>query len=290
MRRLAWGVALLLAAGPARAAPDDKPDKPAPADEVKTLVADYQKAEQEFYDLLRAAKTPEDQAKAVEKRPKAEPVAARLLELAEQNPKDPGVTPAALVQVVTLPLQGPEGTKLRDKALERLTRDHADSDQLGQIVLSLTYEPSPAAERFLRAVADKNTSDEIKGKATYGLGSLLKQTADTIRYMRKQKDADDRIEAMWGKETAKWLRDADPDRLEKDAEKQFETAADKFAGVKMYDDETVGGLAKGELFEIRNLAIGQTAPDIEADDLDGKPFKLSDYRGKVVVIDFWGNW
>ena len=41
---------------------------------------------------------------------------------------------------------------------------------------------------------------------------------------------------------------------------------------------------------IRNLAIGKSAPDIEGDDLDGKKFKLSEYRGKVVVLDFWGNW
>ena len=39
-----------------------------------------------------------------------------------------------------------------------------------------------------------------------------------------------------------------------------------------------------------DLAIGKVAPDIEGDDLDGKKFKLSDYRGKVVVLDFWGNW
>ena len=32
------------------------------------------------------------------------------------------------------------------------------------------------------------------------------------------------------------------------------------------------------------------APEIEAEDLDGVNFKLSDYRGKVVVIDFWGDW
>ena len=37
-------------------------------------------------------------------------------------------------------------------------------------------------------------------------------------------------------------------------------------------------------------AIGQMAPEIEGEDLDGVPFKLSDYRGKVVVLDFWGNW
>jgi hypothetical protein len=24
--------------------------------------------------------------------------------------------------------------------------------------------------------------------------------------------------------------------------------------------------------------------------MDGVPFKLSDYRGKVVVVDFWGHW
>ena len=38
------------------------------------------------------------------------------------------------------------------------------------------------------------------------------------------------------------------------------------------------------------LAIGKTAPDIVGEDVDGKSMKLSDYRGKVVVLDFWGNW
>jgi peroxiredoxin len=32
------------------------------------------------------------------------------------------------------------------------------------------------------------------------------------------------------------------------------------------------------------------APDIEGQDLDGVSFQLSDYRGKVVVLDFWGHW
>lgn len=38
------------------------------------------------------------------------------------------------------------------------------------------------------------------------------------------------------------------------------------------------------------VGIGRAAPDIEGDDSDGKSFKLSDYRGKVVMLDFWGNW
>lgn len=43
-------------------------------------------------------------------------------------------------------------------------------------------------------------------------------------------------------------------------------------------------------FEREHLQIGKVAPDIEGEDLDGVPFKLSDYRGKVVVLDFWGDW
>ena len=38
------------------------------------------------------------------------------------------------------------------------------------------------------------------------------------------------------------------------------------------------------------LNIGNEAPEIEAEDLDGETFKLSDYRGKVVMLDFWGDW
>ena len=25
-------------------------------------------------------------------------------------------------------------------------------------------------------------------------------------------------------------------------------------------------------------------------DLDGVAFKLSDYKGKIIMLDFWGNW
>src|SRR5688572_26852419 len=36
--------------------------------------------------------------------------------------------------------------------------------------------------------------------------------------------------------------------------------------------------------------IGKVAPDIAGKDLDGVEFKLSDYRGKVVVLVFSGDW
>ena len=52
----------------------------------------------------------------------------------------------------------------------------------------------------------------------------------------------------------------------------------------------LGERAERDLFEIRNLAIGKVAPEIEGEDIDGKPLKLSDFKGKVVVLDFWGHW
>jgi predicted Zn finger-like uncharacterized protein len=38
------------------------------------------------------------------------------------------------------------------------------------------------------------------------------------------------------------------------------------------------------------IRVGQQAMEIDGEDIDGHRFKLSDYRGKVVVLDFWGDW
>ena len=36
--------------------------------------------------------------------------------------------------------------------------------------------------------------------------------------------------------------------------------------------------------------IGKVVPDFSATDLDGNPISLQDYRGKVVLLDFWAVW
>jgi hypothetical protein len=38
------------------------------------------------------------------------------------------------------------------------------------------------------------------------------------------------------------------------------------------------------------VRVGNLALDIQGEDVDGQRFKLSDYRGKVVLLDFWGDW
>ena len=41
---------------------------------------------------------------------------------------------------------------------------------------------------------------------------------------------------------------------------------------------------------MENLRPGKPAPEMEGKDLEGAAFKLSEYRGKVVLLDFWGFW
>ncbi len=47
---------------------------------------------------------------------------------------------------------------------------------------------------------------------------------------------------------------------------------------------------KQQLDEMRALSLGQVAPEIESVNPSGELLKLSDYRGKYVLIDFWAGW
>jgi len=38
------------------------------------------------------------------------------------------------------------------------------------------------------------------------------------------------------------------------------------------------------------LAVGTPAPDFTAQTPEGKPIKLSDFKGKIVILDFWATW
>ena len=47
---------------------------------------------------------------------------------------------------------------------------------------------------------------------------------------------------------------------------------------------------KQQLDEMRKLSVGQPAPEIELPNPQGEMVKLSDMKGKYVLIDFWAAW
>jgi hypothetical protein len=99
-----------------------------------------------------------------------------------------------------------------------------------------------------------------------------------------------RLQALLGKDYSDELQRRGLVNLSKEVEALLVRASTEFGDVKMPYGGTVGEQAEAKLFETRHLAVGKEAPDIEGSDQDGKEFKLSDYRGKVVLLYFWSEY
>jgi hypothetical protein len=262
-----WTLALLIGvlAVPALAEPQDKPkpDTPkSPAEQYKALVEELSAAQREFSKLYQAAKTDEERQKLInEKYQRPDKYVPRFMEIAEKHPTDPAAVDA-LVWIATNSPYGDAGTK----AIALLAKDHIQNEKMGQVVQRLAYMDTADAEKLLRSVLEKNPNRAAQAQAAYSLAQYLKNRAE---YRLKDKAA---IE-----------------KTSKEAEQLFEQVAEKYGDIKHYRG-SLADAAQRDLFEIRNLGIGKVAPEIEGEDIDGQKFKLTDYRGKVVVIDFWGHW
>jgi hypothetical protein len=66
--------------------------------------------------------------------------------------------------------------------------------------------------------------------------------------------------------------------------------ADLLRVAEWTQDEELLDLAKRRLYEHENLRVGLVAPEIAARDVRGAPLRLSDHRGRVVLLGFWGFW
>ena len=266
MRRIVFGLITLLAFLPALWADDDKPEdkdkkaekkSPTPAEELRAIQIDYRKSIGETRKAFLEASTEANKAKIRKEfdEKKAPVFAGRALELAQKNPKD-----KAAFTALTFVLQIASGQPVAEKAMDLILKDHADNEEVARLCQAMGGQDSPSAEKMLRTFAEKSGNRTVQGQATVSLGQILKGRADS-------------------------LKGAEAEKAALEAEKLFVEIEEKF--------KDVGGLAeqiKGDFFELRNLRIGKRAPDISGEDSDGKKFKLSDYAGKVVVIDFWANW
>ncbi|MDR6785384.1 peroxiredoxin [Pedobacter africanus] len=55
-------------------------------------------------------------------------------------------------------------------------------------------------------------------------------------------------------------------------------------------NSSIGQQLQKQILSGKTFAIGQPAPDFTQNDVNGKPVKLSDFRGKYVLVDFWASW
>ena len=291
MQRIAKGTLVVMLGLSVAAAGGSGQVKPAtPAEQYKLLLKEFDRASSSGVPLTDA-----ERLKFVGRAYKHRyALAQKFLELAEKYPKDP-IALDALMQAVwqvngtPWPVELVGEDKARARAFELIQRDHIQSDKLGPLCQRISYGFCKEYETFLSAVLAKNPHKETQATACLSLGRFLNHRLQRLDLCKEQPELAKEFASLFGKEYLAELQRQDRAAAIEKIEALFEQAAQKYGDVKLPGGDTVAERAKAELFGLRNLSVGKTAPDIEGEDQDGKRFKLSDYRGKVVLLDFWSH-
>jgi peroxiredoxin/transglutaminase-like putative cysteine protease len=182
----------------------------------------------------------------------------RFLAVARENPRTDAAW-EALRWVVYV-----RGFSREDKAaaLEQMLRDHIADETFYRDLYFHLFRPGVDKEQFYREVLKRpGVPRRVAGLARFSLGV--------------------------------WLQRRGGDKAEAEAVALFRAVRAEYADLPHpYDDErgTLGDAAERAEFEIEHLGVGKEAPDIVGQDVEGSHFALSDYRGKVVVLVFCGEW
>ena len=224
--------------------------------QIRKVNLEFRAEDQKLFKKFQAAGQEEKQKILRETRPALmKKYALQLWELAEQHRNTPHAVEAL---ALALPLNGRD-LELKYQIQDRLVEDHIDDKGLVPAISAFSRDA-----KLLKRLVEESKSREVRGVAAYYDAQRLKGRGLT------EKNADTVIPAM--------------EKIQKEyGDIELVMAGGRSQG-------KLGKLIENELFSFRNLRIGKEAPEIAAEDLDGVEFKLSDYRGKVVVLDFWGDW
>jgi peroxiredoxin len=173
--------------------------------------------------------------------------------------------------------------------------------------------PSRKTETFLRSAMQHATNPNAVAAATFYLASYYQNLAHVHDICRKAKAKSHPtdFDRYWKLVLAPYIEKNFPiDREQNSAEverllnlvvdKYSDVPADKWQQTGPYrillgpqpypHPKTFGDLAHALLFQLKNIIPGKPAPDIVGTDANGNRFRLSDYRGKVVLLTFSANW
>ncbi len=156
----------------------------------------------------------------------------------------------------------------------------------------LGQQPFDQALTILERQVDQHTDLESKALAQLALVNwhlFMEEVArDAATIMAMEPDERDEA-ALWlgGLRTVEYARSRDADT---DHGAALDLLADLRDGMALHlptkEAEKAAQLIRNEF----KFGIGSVAPEISGTDLEGKEMRLSDFRGKVVVLDFWGHW
>lgn len=172
-----------------------------------------------------------------------------------------------------------------------LEKHHMQRPELASLCRGFAQDNRP----FLETMLARSPHRDVRGQACAAIAESYKNDLQMREYVLANAAKDRASIAQWmGGERLTALESLDVAGAQRAIETTYERVAKEFGDVKINAgtpyESTLGAAAESELYEIRNLAVGMNAPEIEGVDLDQVAFKLSDYRGKVVLLDFWGNW
>jgi thiol-disulfide isomerase/thioredoxin len=216
--------------------------------------------------------------------------ARRFLALAREEPNGPAAADA-LFAAIRFGGHGPEARE----AVDRLRHDFAADPKMCGLVQQVALMPCPDIEDLLREVLSKNPDRTARGLACQGLANLLDRYARLPRLRAQGAETARTLEQTYGVEDLDQMARRDAATLLREAEDLHERVLAEFADVRLFpedpgDKRTIGRASESWLASHREMTVGRPSPPIEGKDVDGKPLKLSDYRGKVVLVVFWASW
>jgi hypothetical protein len=290
-----WQFAICGLLVPAALGAQTNQEEPAISSRYTALVGEYEDARRAYNKDFASATTDTDRSRIPAKKPDPAEYARRFLALAESKPGDKEAWDA-LSWVLTHTPHTAEG----DKALEILATDHLDDPRLGPILQRLGSSQSTATEKLLRAALEKSQDREIQAHACYVLAMMLttreRQTAPVRHRANRSKKSQlappeanssvsEEIEVLYGR-LLKDFREIKPSR--KSRKTYGEIALEALERIKLRKEHAGPGtipVSRGV-----GLELGMVAPPIDGFDTNGRSMRLADFRGKVVVLDFWGDW
>ena len=227
-------------------------------DENKELVAKLQKAE-----------TPVDaRAAQAEMRELALITAGKVLVVAEGDPKDETGFEAAAFIVQIAGRAGASGPDI-EKAVGIIAEHHINNAKVKEFLIP-AMRMGDAGQKLLKAVGEKSTDKDVKGLALFLRGYMKAQSVDD--------EEDEAKLAAIVKEATELLEQA------------AKVAPDAVVG---NSKQTIAKFATSEIEGLKtvlSLGVGKPAPEAISKTLDDKVVKLSDYKGKVVLLDIWATW